>query len=209
METNDEVESTDVIICGCGPTGALLSAYLGQMSISNVVLEKEKEIVTDPRGIALDEDGIRLLQGLGIYDKVHTEIGASIGWTLFTSGKQGLNTKPFLRMNLDTIGPSGHVGAIAHKQPILEKNIREAGSRFPASELRLGSTITKIEEDQEGVLVTYHRDDTRERQIRGKFFVGADGKTGFTRKQYLEPKGIMLQSLPGYAHLEEPGTIYG
>lgn len=69
------LETKDVIICGCGPTGALLAAYLGQMSVSNVILEKEANITTDPRGIALDEDGIRLLQGAGIYESIYTEIG--------------------------------------------------------------------------------------------------------------------------------------
>ena len=70
-----EWESTDVIICGCGPTGAMLSGYLGRYSVDNVVLERGENITTDPRGIALDEDGIRLVQGLGIYDRIFTEIG--------------------------------------------------------------------------------------------------------------------------------------
>lgn len=70
-----DIETTDVVVCGCGPTGALLAAYLGQMSVSTVVLEKEVDITTDPRGIALDEDGIRLLQGAGLYDSMYTEIG--------------------------------------------------------------------------------------------------------------------------------------
>lgn len=70
-----DMETTDVLICGCGPTGALLSAHLSQQSVKNIVLEKELEITQDPRGIALDEDGIRLLQGIGIYDKIFTEIG--------------------------------------------------------------------------------------------------------------------------------------
>lgn len=68
-------EITDVVICGCGPTGAMLSAYLGKFSISNIVLEKDLGITTDPRGIALDEEGIRLAQGLGIYKYIYTEIG--------------------------------------------------------------------------------------------------------------------------------------
>ena len=72
---DEDWQTTDVIICGCGPTGAMLSGYLGQNSINNVVIEKESAITTDPRGIALDEDGIRLLQGLGIYDQVFREIG--------------------------------------------------------------------------------------------------------------------------------------
>lgn len=76
MAAREECETTDVIICGCGPTGALLSAYLGRASVHNVVLEREADITTDPRGIALDEDGIRCLQGLGVYDKVFTDIGS-------------------------------------------------------------------------------------------------------------------------------------
>lgn len=72
---DSEYETTDVVICGCGPTGAILSAYLGQMSIPHIVIEKEAEITTDPRGIALDEDGIRMLQGIGIYDHIYSDIG--------------------------------------------------------------------------------------------------------------------------------------
>jgi cation diffusion facilitator CzcD-associated flavoprotein CzcO len=77
LKMADQLETTDVLICGCGPTGAMLSAYLGQMNIPNIVLEKEPGITTDPRGIALDDDGIRLVQGLGLYDHVFTEIGSS------------------------------------------------------------------------------------------------------------------------------------
>ena len=73
---DSDCETTDVLICGCGPTGAMLSAYLGRLKISNIVLEKEAGITTDPRGIALDEDGIRYLQGLGLYDQIFTDIGS-------------------------------------------------------------------------------------------------------------------------------------
>ncbi|TKA60779.1 hypothetical protein B0A55_12547 [Friedmanniomyces simplex] len=56
------------------PTGALLSALLGQLEVPNVVLEREPEITTDPRGIALDEDGIRCIQAAGMYDRIHSQI---------------------------------------------------------------------------------------------------------------------------------------
>ncbi|KIW97245.1 uncharacterized protein Z519_02637 [Cladophialophora bantiana CBS 173.52] len=200
---NEDLENTDVIICGCGPTGALLSGLLGRMSVKNVVLEKEEEIVTDPRGIALDEDGIRLLQELGLYDQIHTEIGQHIGWTFFTSAKHGLMTKPFMRMNLSTTeGGTGHVAAICHKQPVMEKNIRRAASSCPSSQIRLGSTIIHVEEDKDFVRAQYIDNNGIQRTIQGKFFVGADGKTGFTRKRYLEPKGVLLQTLSGYEYQE-------
>lgn len=76
MFPDDDIETTEVVIIGCGPTGALLSALLGKFGIKNIVLEKESDITNDPRGITLDEDGIRFLQEVGIYDKVYTEIGS-------------------------------------------------------------------------------------------------------------------------------------
>lgn len=87
MASSEPIETTDVVICGCGPTGALLSALLGQYQIPNVVLEREATINTDPRGIALDEDGIRYLQAAGIYSKIFTDIGQcrTARYTLFTS----------------------------------------------------------------------------------------------------------------------------
>ena len=70
-----DFDTTDVVICGCGPTGALLSANLSRLGVRHIILEREADITTDPRGIALDEDGIRSLQGVGIYENIFTEIG--------------------------------------------------------------------------------------------------------------------------------------
>lgn len=71
------MEETGVIVCGGGPTGVVLSALLGTLKVPNIVLEREKDITNDPRGIALDEDGIRILQAIGIYDRIFTEMGSS------------------------------------------------------------------------------------------------------------------------------------
>ena len=61
------------------------------------------------------------------------------------------------------------------------------------SDLRVQSTVTSISEDEDWVYVTYTDKDGRERQIKSRFLVGADGKTGFTRKRYLEPRGIVME----------------
>lgn len=86
MASQEEWETTDVLICGCGPTGAMLSAYLGRLGVQNIVLEKEADITTDPRGIALDDDGIRLVQGLGLYNHIFTEIGSREQHSSYTFG---------------------------------------------------------------------------------------------------------------------------
>ncbi|KNG87893.1 monooxygenase [Aspergillus nomiae NRRL 13137] len=196
MEIEDW-ETTDVVICGCGPTGAMLSAYLGQMSVPNVVLEREADITTDPRGIALDEDGIRFLQGVGIYDSIFSEIGSCMGRFNFIGGTEPvLKKSPFLALNYSTTaGGTGHIGFISHKQPILEKNLRKAMSESAYCVLRSESTVYELCEDKDWTYCKYRDAQGTERRIRARFFVGADGKTGFTRKQYLELKGVHMEKV--------------
>jgi 2-polyprenyl-6-methoxyphenol hydroxylase-like FAD-dependent oxidoreductase len=195
------METTDIIICGCGPTGAMLSAQLGLLGVNNICLDKEQGITHDPRGIALDEDGIRVLQSIGIYDQIHTEIGQCMGIFNFIGGVHNdLRQKPFMVLDYGTSeGGTGHVGFICHKQPVLEKHIRRVLDDMPTSQLRQGCTLTNISEDVDWVYAKYRSQDQVEHNIRGRFLVGSDGKTGFTRKKYLEPKGIVMEQSSAYA----------
>ncbi|KAJ5679746.1 hypothetical protein N7462_007990 [Penicillium macrosclerotiorum] len=190
-----ECETTDVVICGCGPTGAMLSAYLGQMNIRNVVLEKGTEITTDPRGIALDEDGIRLLQGVGLYPSVYSEIGTCMHKFKFIGGtEQVLDKRAFIEMDYGTTeGGTGHVGFICHKQPALERCLRDAMASSESCELRSGCEVTSLSETDQGTLCQYRDSEGATHQIKSQFFIGADGKTGFTRKHYLESRGILME----------------
>ena len=61
------------------------------------------------------------------------------------------------------------------------------------SQLRSQATVTSISEDDEWVYCRYTDSEGTERRIKAKYFVGADGKTGFTRKRYLEPRGVQME----------------
>ena len=63
-------------------------------------------------------------------------------------------------------------------------------------ELRGGATMTEISEDEKNVYITYKTDDAMIHRVRAKFLVGADGKKGFTRKNYLEAKGVLMERSP-------------
>ncbi|KAJ5579400.1 hypothetical protein N7450_008267 [Penicillium hetheringtonii] len=201
MSDRMNCETTDVLICGCGPTGAMLSGYLGKLRVRNIILEKEADITTDPRGIALDDDGIRLIQGLGLYEHVFTEIGSYISKAKFIGGThRNLHANPFLHFDTaSTEGQTGHVGVLAHKQPILEKHLRSTVESSTLCELRSNCLLTSISEDDDWVYATYKDASGEEKNLRAKFLAAADGKTGFTRKMYLEQKGIRLEWAEQYA----------
>lgn len=94
-------------------------------------------------------------------------------------------------------GNTGHIGLLGHKQPTLEKHLRLAMTSTEYSIFRPGCTLTCISENEDWVYVTYRDPSGAEKQVRGRFLVGADGKTGFTRKKYLEPQGIKMESAEG------------
>ncbi|KAK0258102.1 hypothetical protein LTR35_018193, partial [Friedmanniomyces endolithicus] len=172
-------ETTGVIICGGGPTGALLSALLHKLSVPNVVLERETDITTDPRGIALDEDGIRFIQEIGMFHRVFTRIRACYNFHFVSGTGHDLSRTPILTTNLLTSeGGTGHVGFVFHKQPELERAIRDAIAQSPFSELRSGVTLTSITEDIDTVTVEYNDRSGFTTRMRAPLLVGADGKTG-------------------------------
>lgn len=92
-----------------------------------------------------------------------------------------------------TEGGTGHVGFICHKQPAMEKAIRDQIQKMPLSEIRTESTVTGLSEDPNSVVVEYKDGNGETRRLKAPFLVGADGKTGYVRKMYLEPKGIIME----------------
>lgn len=106
---------------------------------------------------------------------------------------------PFLSFDLTSSdGGTGHVGIVFHKQPELEKAIRDAISQTPYSDLRPQSLLVSITEDEYRVQADYIDHHGSRKQISAPFLVGADGKTGYVRKNYLEPRGISLDRCRGY-----------
>lgn len=188
------VETVDVVICGCGPTGAMLSAQLGKLGVNNLVLEKTKDITTDPRGIALDEDGIRALQNIGLYDSIYKDIRQCMEDFKFIGGEHtDLRKKPFLVYDYSTTeGGTGHVEFICHRQPILEKRLRDVIFENEFSHIRMQATVVSAREDNDWVYITWVDEAGTENLVRARYLVGTDGKTGFTRKQYFEPKGVEM-----------------
>lgn len=74
----------------------------------------------------------------------------------------------------------------------MEKHLRSKIDKRYGT-LRSNSTVTAISEDADYVYVDYIDNSGEKRRIRARFLVGADGKTGFVRKKYLEPRGVLME----------------
>lgn len=79
------------------------------------------------------------------------------------------------------------------KQPVMESYLRSLIAQSPWSAVRVRSTVTSIYQDENWAYVRYSDPQGKVKRIRAKFLVGADGKTGFTRKMYLEAQGIEME----------------
>ena len=102
--------------------------------------------------------------------------------------------RPLLSMDYSTTeGGTGHVGFICHKQPAMEKALRDQIEKTSFCDFRTESTVRGINEDSQYVYVEYTDANAVSHTVRSRFLVGADGKTGYVRKKYLEPKGIVLE----------------
>lgn len=115
-------------------------------------------------------------------------------FNFITGSEKNLYKKPLLAMDYGTTeGGTGHVGFICHKQPAMEKAIRDRIQSLPSSEIRTESTVKGVSENNDEVTVEYEDANGETRKLSAPYLVGADGKTGFVRKRYLEPKGIIME----------------
>lgn len=193
-----DVDVVPVVIVGGGPVGTVLSALLSRnYKIPNVVLEKETEIAPEPRAFALGEHGIRVLQSIGLYKRMYSEIGMAVSCTELVSGTHhDFHHPPFMRKTLSHMGVTGHHKNSRFKQPTLEPIVRELIEKAEVGEFRDGCEVVEIRapEDEEFAYVKYtEKASGALREIKTRFVIATDGRRGFTRKRYLEPKGIKLE----------------
>lgn len=106
------------------------------------------------------------------------------------------------------------MGFICHKQPTLEKHLRKSMMKTHFSDLRTSCTVEHIAEDDNWVYCGYRDQTGKNHRVKARFLVGADGKTGFTRKNYLEPLGIHMEQAHRYGSAnvkprQSPGYVLG
>jgi 3-(3-hydroxy-phenyl)propionate hydroxylase len=153
----------DALVVGCGPVGALLAARLATAGLDVVVVDREPAPYPLPRGVAADGEVLELLER------------AAPGST------SGFLRDPHVRF----LGADGEElgrlrfpvpGLAFFRQPVLEERLRGAAVRAGA-DLRLGTALTGLVQDADGVVA-----GTAHGRVRARWLVGCDGASSTVRR---------------------------
>ncbi|MEU8874789.1 rifampin monooxygenase [Streptomyces javensis] len=157
----------DVVIAGCGPTGAMLAAELRLHDVRVLVLEKETEPVSMVRIAGLHIRSIELMAMRGLLERIREHGRQRPAGGLFAA----IN-KPAPK-HLD----SAHAYLLGIPQPVIVHLLEEHATQLGA-QVRHGCTVTDLEQDDEGVTVGLADGE----QLRTRYLIGCDGGRSTVRK---------------------------
>ncbi|MFF7640736.1 rifampin monooxygenase [Streptomyces canus] len=161
------VSDFDVIIAGCGPTGAMLAAELRLHDVRVLVLEKETEPVSFVRIVGLHMRSLELLAMRGLLDRVRAH-----GRQRPAGGFFAAINKP-VPQGLD----STHPYLLGIPQPVLV-DLLEDHAMQGGAQIRRGRAVSGFEQDDQGVTVELAGGG----QLRSRYLVGCDGGRSTVRK---------------------------
>jgi rifampicin monooxygenase len=157
----------DVIIAGCGPTGAMLAAELRLHDVRVLVLEKETEPTSFVRIVGLHIRSLELMAMRGLLDRILQH-----GRRRPAGGFFAAINKPAPK-GLD----SAHAYLLGIPQPVIERLLEEHAVELGA-QVRRGCAVAGVEQDDEGVTVELADGE----QLRARYLIGCDGGRSTVRK---------------------------
>ncbi len=157
----------DVIIAGCGPTGAMLAAELRLHDVKVLVLEKETEPASYVRIVGLHIRSLEVMAMRGLLDRLLRH-----GRRRPADGFFAAIPKP---------APEGLDSAYSYllgiPQPVIVSLLEEHAIALGA-QVRHGHTVAGLQQDGEGVTVELAGGE----RLRSRYLVGCDGARSTVRK---------------------------
>jgi 2-polyprenyl-6-methoxyphenol hydroxylase-like FAD-dependent oxidoreductase len=157
----------DVIIAGCGPTGAMLAAELRLHDVRVLVLERETEPVSIVRVVGLHIRSLELMAMRGLLQRMLER-----GRRRPAGGYFAAIAKP-VPAGLD----SAHAYLLGIPQPVVV-DLLEAHAIDLGAQVRRGCAVAGLEQDEDGVTVELAGGE----RLRARYLVGCDGGRSTVRR---------------------------
>ena len=174
----NETPVYDLAIVGFGPSGAAAANAAGAFGLRTLVIERELAIFERQRAIALDDEALRVIRGLGLFDEVtaHMHLGVTARFV-------GLDGRPFLATPAEPTAYTGYPLANFFHQPALEHALRDGLKRFATVEVMAGWTAEYAGQDPAEVTLRLGNDGGDRREVRARYVLACDGGSSSLRKQ--------------------------
>jgi len=168
----------DVCITGYGPVGATLANLLGQSGLKVAVLEREPSVYHLPRAVALDGEGLRLFQTMGLAGELLPRLNVSRNIRHVSA-----DGKLLLLIARSGAGPEGWHNAYRFYQPELESILRAGAARYPAVDVRLRCEAFALDEARDLVRIRYENLASGVlAELTARYVVGCDGARSTVRR---------------------------
>ncbi|MFL6966232.1 bifunctional 3-(3-hydroxy-phenyl)propionate/3-hydroxycinnamic acid hydroxylase [Pseudomonas alvandae] len=170
-------DKTQVVIVGGGPNGITAAHYMGLYGIDCIVLELAEGILPYPRAVGMDDEALRVLQGIGIAELAARDMICNVPLRYYNArGVCFAEVKP----------STAHYGWPMRNifmQQLLEGTLREQLGRHSGVELRQGHEMLDLEQDEQGVTLQVRDAQGELYQLQAQYVIGADGGRSSVRKK--------------------------
>ena len=197
-------DDAPVLIAGGGLVGLSLAMFLAQHGISSLAIERLRGGSQLPRAAMFNMRTLEMYRGAGIEQDIIEQSkrefipeGALVMMDKI-NGNIVANIIPVLNEGVDQVSPSRRLFiSQPGLEPILRRRAREVGAR-----LLEGYEVVAFEQDANGVTATARETESgKERRLRGRYLVGADGAHSKVREQLgveFDGRGVFSNSMTIY-----------
>lgn len=163
-----------IIIVGAGPSGLAIGNLLGLYGLDALILERGAGLSDCPRAISLDDEGLRVIQAMGLAEAVRSEL-------LYDLEARYISGKRLLARVAPTRQRNGFPLISTFHQPTLEAILLAGLKRFPAIGVEFGCTLESFTQSEESVIVSVRFPDGELRRLECAYLLACDGAKSTVR----------------------------
>ncbi len=161
-------ESIPVLVVGAGPTGLAAANLLGVAGISTLIIENNAGPGNIPKAIALDDEGLRICQAMGLYTLLSNSLVSDISVHCIAEGQ-------LLAKIIPTSKKNGHPPISTFYQPEFEAILLEGLKRFPHINLRFQHSLEALEQGTDSIIASIRTPAGALHRVRCAYLLACDG----------------------------------